>query len=151
MSYEREREEIRKDLECIIYPLGYLKTYKYVVVCTLFEGKYVLSKHKLRETWETQGGHIEINETPLEAAKRELFEESGIIDAQIYPICDYYGYNAERHSNGQVYLAIANSLNYLPNFEMKEIKIFEELPTNLTYPKVTPILFKQAKKHLKVD
>ena len=70
MTYNKEREEIRKELECIIHPLGYLETYKYVVVCAFYQGKYVLSKHKIRSTWETQGGHIEINESPMNAAKR---------------------------------------------------------------------------------
>ena len=149
MSYDKEREEIRKELECIVYPLGHLVTYKYVVVCSFYQGKYVLSKHKIRDTWETQGGHIEVNETPIEAAKRELLEESGVSDAEIYPVCDYYGYNHERHSNGQVFVAIVHSFNSLPDFEMKEIKIFDELPTNLTYPKVTPVLFQQAQRYLK--
>jgi len=44
------------------------------------KGKWILSKHKKRDTWETQGGHIEDGETPLEATKRELFEESEIRD-----------------------------------------------------------------------
>ena len=73
----------RSALQCTIHSLGALKTYKYVVVCSLYEGKWLLSRHKKRDTWETQGGHIEAGKTPLEAAKRELFEESGIRDADI--------------------------------------------------------------------
>ena len=42
------------------------------------------------ETWETQGGHIEAGEQPLDAAKRELFEESGAVDFDIQPLCDYW-------------------------------------------------------------
>ena len=61
------------------YPLGKLKKYKYVVVLSYYNGKILLSRHKDRSTWETQGGHIEENETPIEAAKRELFEESGAL------------------------------------------------------------------------
>ena len=57
MSYDKEREEIRKELECIVYPLGHLVTYKYIVVCSFYQGKYVLSKHKIRDTWETQGAY----------------------------------------------------------------------------------------------
>jgi len=148
MTYDRESEDIRNQLRCTVYPLGHLKTYKYVVVCSFFNRKYLLSKHKIRDTWETQGGHVEDGETPLDAAKRELFEESGVSDAQIFPICDYLGYNSKRQANGQVFVAIVNSLNALPDFEMSEIATFEELPLNLTYPFVTPILFKQAEKFL---
>lgn len=144
-EYVREREEIRKELQCIIHPLGSLKTYKYVAICTFYKGKYVLSKHKIRTTWETQGGHIEENESPLDTARRELFEESGIDDADIYSVCDYYGYNSERHSNGVVLVALAHSLGNLPKYEMKEVALFDTLPDELTYPNVTPIFFEKAK------
>lgn len=145
MIINKEKEEIRKELQCIIYPLNHLKNYKYVVVCTFYHGKYVLSRHKERKTWETQGGHIESGETPLDAAKRELYEESGLKDADIYPVCDYYGYNSKSHSNGMVFVALAHKFDKMPNSEMKEIKAFDELPLELTYPNVTPRLFKEAK------
>ena len=90
-----ERENIRKELQCNIHSTGFLGTYKYVVVCSYFKGQWLLSRHKSRETWETQGGHVEAGETPLEAAKRELYEESGVQDADVYPVCDYYGYNSK--------------------------------------------------------
>ena len=52
------------------FDLGSLETYKYVVVLSEYNGKILLSRHKDRTTWETQGGHIEDGETPLDAAKR---------------------------------------------------------------------------------
>ena len=61
------------------YELDSLKNYKYVVVLSEYKGKILLSRHKDRSTWETQGGHIEMGETPLDAAKRELYEESGAL------------------------------------------------------------------------
>lgn len=51
------------------FPVGELKEYKYVVILSRYEGKVLLSRHKERATWETQGGHIEAGETPIEAAK----------------------------------------------------------------------------------
>lgn len=149
MAEYENREELRKELQCIIHPLNSLKKYKYVAVCTFYNGKYVLSRHKLRSTWETQGGHIEENETPLDTAKRELFEESGIRDADIYPVCDYYGFNSKAHSNGVILIALAHSMGELPKYEMKEIGVFDELPEELTYPKATPIFFKKAKEYCK--
>ena len=73
-----EKESIRKELQCTIHPVGYLETYKYVVVCSYYKGQWLLSRHEIRDTWETQGGHVESGETPMEAAKRELYEESGV-------------------------------------------------------------------------
>lgn len=134
----------RLSLRCRVYPCGTLKEYKYVVICTRFEGKWVLSRHKQRATWETQGGHIEAGETPLDAAKRELYEESGICDAEIIPVCDYYGYDDRGHANGMVFLAEVHSLGTLPDSEMASVQAFAELPENLTYPNVTPVLMDEA-------
>ncbi len=139
----------RKELQCRIYPLGYLEKYKFTVICANFGGKWILSKHKKRDTWETQGGHIEEGETPLECARRELFEESGIRDADIYPVCDYWGFNSQACSNGMVFLAVVHSLGELPESEMKEIGIFDTLPAELTYPQVSPRLYEEAEKLLR--
>jgi len=143
-----DREGLRKALKCRVFPLNYLPSYKYTVICASYGGKWVLSKHKKRDTWETQGGHIEAGETPLEAAKRELFEESGIRDAEVYPVCDYWGFNPYRCSNGMVFLAVVHSIGQLPESEMQEIGLFDELPENLTYPLTSPVLYREAEKVL---
>ncbi|MBO5109339.1 MAG: GNAT family N-acetyltransferase [Clostridia bacterium] len=141
-----DRETIRKDLKCRIYPLNHLERYKYVAVCTSYQGKWVLSRHKKRNTWETQGGHIEPGETPIEAARRELFEESGIQDAVLYPVCDYWGFDTQACSNGVVFLAIAHHIGQLPESEMAEMAVFDSLPADLTYPNTTPVFCNEADK-----
>ena len=138
----------RQSLQCRIFPLGYLERYKYTVICSSYHGKWILSKHKKRDTWEPQGGHIESGETPLACAKRELYEESGIKDADIYPVCDYFGFDADSFANGMVFLAVVHTLGELPESEMKAIKVFDTLPTALTYPNTSPVFFKQATKKL---
>jgi len=144
-----DREGLRKVLKCRVFPLNYLPSYKYTVICANYKGKWILSRHKKRDTWETQGGHIEPGETPMEAAKRELFEESGIRDADVYPVCDYWGFNPFRCSNGMVFLAVVHSIGELPESEMQEIGMFDELPENLTYPQTSPVLYREAEKRLK--
>lgn len=138
----------RSDLQCYIHPFGALENVKYVVVCTYFEGKYLLSRHRERLSWETQGGHIEPGETALDAARRELYEESGVRAAKLYPVCDYLGVNPPRQANGTVYLAVAEELGELPESEMGETALFDMLPENLTYPNVTPRLYEEAKRIL---
>lgn len=140
--------ERRRELQCTIHPLGTLKQYKYVVICSYYEGKWLLSKHKKRTTWETQGGHIEPGETPAQAAQRELYEESGVNDAELYPVCDYYGYDSQSHSNGMVFLAVIRHLGVLPESEMKETALFDTIPEELTYPNVSPRLYAEAAKIL---
>lgn len=128
---------------CKTYDLNSLKEYKYVVILSEYNGKIVLSRHKQRTTWETQGGHIEQGETSLDAAKRERYEESGAVDFEIEPLCDYRAWNEEtgHGANGVVFHAVIRRFDDIPESEMAEIKEFASLPENLTYPAITPVLF----------
>ena len=124
---------------------GSQEHYKYVVVCSNYQGKWLLSRHKKRTTWETQGGHVEEGETPYKAAMRELYEESGVTNVELHVVCDYKGYRGISFSYGMVFLAVVHELGELPESEMQEVRLFEELPENLTYPKMTPLLVAEAK------
>lgn len=130
---------------CKTYEINTLRQYKYVVVLSNYNGKILLSRHKNRTTWETQGGHIETGESALDAAKRELYEESGAIDFEIRPLCDYWAGNPETNqgSNGMVFAADIYKLDAIPESEMAEVREFTVLPKNLTYPEITPILFQR--------
>lgn len=133
-------------MACEIHPLGSLREYKYVVTLSFSEGKIVLSRHRERTTWETQGGHVEPGETPLSAARRELWEESGALDYTLTPLCDYRcpSRGPASWANGQVFVAQVRAFGPLPDHEMAEIRAFDTLPDNLTYPAITPCLFAQA-------
>jgi len=135
-------------LHCTIHPLNTLAPYKYVVVCACYQGQWLLSRHRERDTWETQGGHIEPGETPMMAARRELYEESGVTDAEIIPVCDYCGFTDRSSANGVVFLAVVNAPGELPASEMAETRLFPELPENLTYPNVSPLLYARARQML---
>ena len=134
-------------LQCSVHPLGSLSPNKYVVVCANYRGQWLLSRHRERDTWETQGGHIEPGETPTQAAVRELYEESGVTEAEVIPVCDYCGFTDTRSANGVVFLAIVNAMGTLPESEMAETRLFDELPENLTYPNGSPRLYQEAAKH----
>lgn len=122
---------------CDVFPLNTFSSYGYVVVLSRFQGRILLSRKKGRDTWETQGGHIEAGEDPLQAAKRELYEESGVTHAKVSPLCDYrYGTGL-----GQVFVADVEEMGAMPPFEMEETRLFDHLPGNLTYPDITPVLF----------
>lgn len=125
------------------YPIGTLGVYKYVVVLSRCGGGILLSRHKDRTTWETQGGHIEPGETPEQAARRELFEESGALDYAIVPLFDYRSEDAQtgQGANGVVFAAEISRLGPLPRSEMAQVRRFDRLPENVTYPAITPDLF----------
>lgn len=125
------------------YEVGKLKTYKYVVVLSTMRGKILLSRHKQRMTWETQGGHVEPGESPYEAAERELYEEFGAVRYDIHALCDYWAGDEAtgEGATGMVFHAEIESLGDMPESEMAETRLFDALPENLTYPAITPELF----------
>lgn len=130
------------------YPLDFLKRYKYVVVFARQDGRWVFCQHAARDTWEAPGGHIEPGETPLEAARRELYEEAGVTRCAFTPVCDYWAcdepHETERitHSNGQVFLAEIEAMSELPpGSEMARIALFDGLPERMTYPDIAREIF----------
>lgn len=54
-----------------------------VAVYPRFQGKTLVILHKRLGTWLPPGGELNAGETPLEAARRELFEETGL--AGVFP------------------------------------------------------------------
>lgn len=127
---------------CIIFPLNHFAAPKFVVCLSKYQQGYLLSRHQSRNTWETQGGHIESGETPLVAAKRELFEESGAVDYDMIPAFEYSWEGSG--DSGVVFLVTVRKLAALPESEIKEVQTFKKIPDNLTYPQITPVLFKFA-------
>ena len=138
-------------MKCTVYALNQLKSYKYVVTFARYKDKWIICKQKTKSTWETSGGHIEPGETPVEAAKRELREETGAVDFTIDPVCDLWACddphemeNLTWSNNGQVFLARVKELGEIPeNSEMERIDFFDEFPQNLTYPDITRTLLPQ--------
>lgn len=130
---------------CKTYKLGELQDYKFVVVLSFYEGKILLSRHRKRSTWETQGGHIEPGEAPAEAARRELFEESGALEFDLEPVFDYWAMDESdgTSAGGMVFRADIRRLGPIPPSEMAEVQSFGALPDCLTYPDISPVLFEK--------
>lgn len=117
------------------YPVGRLDDIAFVVIFASYQGKWVYCWHKHRCSYEHPGGHVEPGETPMQAAKRELFEESGIQDCKITPLWDYrqiWG-NGAGQNHGRVFYAEVYSLGELPESEMSSIALFDDVPENYTY------------------
>lgn len=140
MFYKRTAADVRT------YDTGFLMYYKFVVTYARYNGKWIFTRHRERTTWECAGGHIEIGETTLEAAKRELYEETGAEEFTIRPVCDYSVHSLKDFSNGQVFLAEITKLGEIPDPEMAEVMLLDTLPEEQTYPHILPVLFREIEK-----
>ncbi|QSF46987.1 NUDIX hydrolase [Paenibacillus tianjinensis] len=119
---------------------------KYVVIVARQGEQWIMAKHRERSTWEFAGGHIEPNESPDEAAARELYEETGAEEYTLYPISIYSVVSeGVPESFGKLYLAAVHKFGQLPQYEMGEIKSFAEIPEEVTYPMIYPALMAKVK------
>ncbi|MBR2041214.1 MAG: NUDIX domain-containing protein [Oscillospiraceae bacterium] len=122
---------------------------KFAVIIAIYNGKLVLCKHKERDTYEIPGGHRENGETIEETAKRELSEETGAVDFVLRPVCVYSvtGKNRVNESGeetfGMLFFAEIKTFEHRLHSEMESIKLFNELPENLTYPDIQPFLLNE--------
>ena len=118
----------------------------YVVIAAFYKKQLVLVKHRERTTWEIPGGHREAHESAFDAAKRELYEETGALDFALERVCAYSVTREGLRTFGILYRANIEKLGAVPEFEIGEIGFFNSLPKNLTYPEIQPILLTQVMK-----
>ena len=125
---------------------------KFAVIIAKTEGKWVFCKHKERSTYEVPGGHREAGETILEAAKRELQEETGAVEFTIQPVCVYSVKGKTRINKqeddvsfGMLFVAEIFSFEELHS-EIETILITDKLVENWTYPLIQPKLLEEAKR-----
>lgn len=124
--------------------------FKFAVIITMTEGKYVFCKHRLRDTFEVPGGHREPGEAILDTAKRELYEETGALEFDLQPVC-VYSVTAEGTFDGQetfgmLYFAEVRSFEEELHSEIEKIIITREMPAAWTYPEIQPKLMEEARK-----
>jgi len=115
--------------------------YTFAIIVSRYQDQWIWVKHKERDTWELPAGHVESGETPLQAAQRELFEETGALDFNISPVVSYEGIYNGNQVYGMIFLADILKLGPLPDFEIGEVGLFDGIPDNLTYPQIQPVFF----------
>lgn len=123
----------------------------YSVISARYHGNWIFVRHQKRTTWEIAGGHIEVDETPYEAACRELTEETGATDFMIECVSTYSVSINGVTGYGRLYFAEANKIGPIPDIsEIAELVLRDSLPDNLTYPDIQPFLFKRVLRYLEI-
>ncbi len=90
--------------------------------------KYIMVKHTERQ-WEFPGGHIEGKETPLQAAKRELKEETGLIGKN-WKDC---GVAELDNGNLALFSCTVSGVPEPETHEIDEARYFTAPPMNLSF------------------
>ena len=117
---------------------------EFAVIVSRYRGKWLLCRHRERATWEIPGGHREAGETLMQAARRELFEETGAVTFEIREICAYSAEVQGKRRYGVLFFAEITQLGELPETEIAQTELFNDLPAELTYPLIQPKLLKRV-------
>lgn len=127
---------------------------KFAVIVSKSNGKWVFCKHKERDTYEVPGGHREMGETILQAAERELYEETGATVFDMKPICVYSVTGKTRanetgeESFGMLYYAEISAFEKGLHSEIEAVLLLDALPDKWTYPQIQPLLIDEVQRRL---
>ena len=121
---------------------------RFAVIIARSGGRWVLCKHRQRDTFEVPGGHREPGEAIIDTARRELYEETGAIEYDISPVCVYSVTTPDKNGGaetfGALFFAEITRLEGELHSEIESVHLFEDLPQNWTYPDIQPKLVAEA-------
>ena len=121
----------------------------FAVIVSRHQNQWLLCKNQKRKTWELPGGRRESGEAILETAKRELFEETGATEFTVSPIC-VYSVKTDNESFGMLFFAEITELGSLPESEIEEIGLFDDSPSDMSFPLIQPKLLNRVKEILHI-
>ncbi len=119
--------------------------FNYVVIVTQYKEKWVWVRQHNKLSWEIPGGHVDGDETPEMAAKRELWEETGALKYTLTAICDFSINNNGKQSYNRLFYCEIEQLGDLPESEIEEISFLSTTPKLLTHGKIQPILIDKVR------
>lgn len=117
----------------------------YVVIAARYKGGWIFVRHRRRGGYELPAGHPEPGESTVEAAVRELTEETGARGFFMQPVTYYSLDSGSGRLYGRLFYAEVEELGKITDTsEIDFVKIFRRLPRRLSLPEVMTFLFKLA-------
>ncbi len=122
----------------------------YVVIAARHKGGWLFVRHRRRGGFELPAGHPEPGEDTVDAAVRELTEETGACGFVMKPVTYYSVDSGTGRQYGRLFYAEVDRLGDVSDTsEIEAVKIFRQLPRGLSLPEVMTFLFRVAQKHIK--
>lgn len=121
----------------------------YVVVAARYKGGWLFVRHRRRGGYELPAGHPEPGEGTVEAAVRELTEETGAIGFVMEPVTYYAVDTGTGRQYGRLFYAEVDEMGDISDTsEIEAVKVFRRLPRRLSLPEVMTVLFKVAQQQI---
>jgi 8-oxo-dGTP diphosphatase len=122
----------------------------YVVIAACHGGGWLFVRHRRRGGWEMAAGHPEVGEGSVEAAVRELTEETGALDFVMEPVTYYVVDAGQGKQYGRLFFAEVETMGEVTDTaEIEGVRIFRQLPRNISLPEVMSFLYRVARRHVK--
>jgi len=145
LFFERDLATLELPARSVFFPARTPPRPDFVVIASVYEGRWIFVRRFDRNTYEIPGGHIEPGERPVEAARRELFEETGATHQVLSFVAGYGVARDAAVSAGMLYVAEVSRLGRLPDFEIAERILSDREPDLMTYPDIQPVLLAKAR------
>ncbi len=121
----------------------------YVVIAARHDGGWLFVRHRRRGGYELPAGHPDPGEDTVEAAVRELTEETGALDFTMEPVTYYSVDSGSGKQYGRLFLAEVETRGaIIDTAEIERVKVFRRLPRDLSLPEVMTVLFKVAQQRV---
>ncbi len=141
-------QPLKPEIEFLPDHLPDQTAYTFAIIVARYCNSWIWVRHRDRSSWELPAGHLEPGETADQAANRELYEETGAVSFDLKPVVSYRGKLDGSPVFGKVFIAEIIELGVLPYYEIQEIRSFQEIPLNLTYPLLQPIFYQYVMNQL---
>ncbi len=122
----------------------------YVVIASRYDGGWLFVRHRERGGYELPAGHPDKGEDNVEAAVRELMEETGALDFTLEPVTYYYVGTGSGKKFGRLFLAFVETLGEITDkHEIEGVKVFRRLPRDLSLSEVMTFLYRTAARYIR--